>query len=288
MFLTSIDPDIFFSVGQIFKIITKNWPTLSMHSYLPKCGCSIYDPFIYVFCRDSSDSDICKYCSRKCITNCIQCNKCKIWLHYKCENITKKEFIRLGKEKKSYFACKDCKVKFENFNFSEFANRMKKALKDGIKNLSYFLESEGVIDCLPDWKIKNVLSKYKSNLDIVSNEIMIKADLSDKRKTLKVPGDGNFLFHAVLFDLTKNTRFSLELRMRTLIEMVKHISFYLTEQEKTEISLISLLFDDSLKDCSTMGGYSSLWTIHALSSVIQCPIIAIYPSVNGSYIRHIF
>lgn len=51
--------------------------------------------------------------------------------------------------------------------------------------------------------------------------------------------------------------------------------------DKASIMLLSPDYDDAIMQCARLSGYSSTWTIIALSLVIARPIKTIYPAVNG-------
>ena len=75
-----------------------------------------------------------------------------------------------------------------------------------------------------------------------------------------------------------------ELRFRTLVEMFRHRSYYYTEAPGA--ASIRSAFSDShssiLVDCSSDGGYSSIWTMWALATVLRRPIVSVYPPVGVS------
>ena len=47
----------------------------------------------------------CKVCKTLCLVNCIECDECGGWLHYKCDNVN--QYARKGKAKK--WLCSTCK-----------------------------------------------------------------------------------------------------------------------------------------------------------------------------------
>ena len=97
---------------------------------------------------------------------------------------------------------------------------------------------------------------------------------------VRVDGDGNCLFNSVSVTLCGNNSLATELRLRTVIEMTCNKKFYLGRPCSGQFMLFSD-YDESIIDCTKDGGYSSVWTICAVSTVIGRPITCLYPSVNG-------
>lgn len=72
-----------------------------------------------------------------------------------------------------------------------------------------------------------------------------------------------------------------ELRYRTCIEMVLQKDHYTTIPKAKDLILISPNYISSTFDCSSKHGWSSSWTLLALSQVIGIPIKSVYPPMNG-------
>lgn len=99
---------------------------------------------------------------------------------------------------------------------------------------------------------------------------------------ISVSADGNCLFNSVSMFLAGNESLSTELRVRTAIELAYNRQLYL-RQPNAESFNNTADFDESLLDCVKEGGYSSIWTICALSTVIKRKIISVYPDINGNH-----
>ena len=98
-------------------------------------------------------------------------------------------------------------------------------------------------------------------------------------RPISTTGDGNCLFNAASFLLCGNESLATELCLRTLIEMTNNKEFYL-RMCRDFASFAD--YDEAILDCAKDGGYSCIWTICALSSVLGRPIVSVYPCVNGS------
>jgi hypothetical protein len=73
---------------------------------------------------------------------------------------------------------------------------------------------------------------------------------------------------------------AVELRFRTCVEMVTRRREYMTHPLTDRFRQMSGC-NDSINDCQ-WNGPSSIWTMLAMSSVLQRRIVSIYPSLNGS------
>ncbi|KAK2856407.1 hypothetical protein Q5P01_005142 [Channa striata] len=119
---------------------------------------------------------------------------------------------------------------------------------------------------------------------------------------LSCKGEGNLLFDAVSMLLVGNTGLSLELQVRTVVEMVLWKRYYLSEMidskmmlqavrfslcaEESEdmlnlpASVLEAIFDADVKASCFPGSYANMWHVYALSSVLQFNIYSIYPMFN--------
>ncbi|XP_028677644.1 vertnin [Erpetoichthys calabaricus] len=119
---------------------------------------------------------------------------------------------------------------------------------------------------------------------------------------LACKGDGNLLFDVASILLVGNTSLSLELRVRTVVEMLLRKHYYLngmidskvmlqaakfslcTEESAEKMNLpmavLEAIFDADVKATCFPGTYANMWHIYALASVLQCNIYSIYPMYN--------
>uniref|UniRef100_UPI0037E7F4F3 vertnin n=1 Tax=Semicossyphus pulcher TaxID=241346 RepID=UPI0037E7F4F3 len=119
---------------------------------------------------------------------------------------------------------------------------------------------------------------------------------------LNCKGEGNLLFDAVSMLLVGNTGLSLELQVRTVVEMVLWKRYYLSgmidskmmlqavrfslcaEESEDMLNLpatvLEAIFDADVKASCFPGSFANMWHVYALSSVLQFNIYSIYPMFN--------
>ncbi|XP_042302881.1 vertnin [Sceloporus undulatus] len=115
-------------------------------------------------------------------------------------------------------------------------------------------------------------------------------------------GEGNHLFEAASMILWGNTSLSLELQVRTTVEMLLHKQYYLKgmidskvmlqaaryslcteespEMTSLPLAVLEAIFDADIKATCFPGTYANMWHVYALASVVQCNIYSIYPMSN--------
>ncbi|KAI9528095.1 hypothetical protein NQZ68_023075 [Dissostichus eleginoides] len=119
---------------------------------------------------------------------------------------------------------------------------------------------------------------------------------------LNCKGEGNLLFDAVSMLLVGHTGLSLELQVRTVLEMVLWKRYYLSGMIDSKVmlqavrfglcaeeseymlnlpaSVLEAIFDADVKASCFPGSYANMWHVYALSSVLQFKIYSIYPMFN--------
>ncbi|XP_030628915.1 vertnin [Chanos chanos] len=115
-------------------------------------------------------------------------------------------------------------------------------------------------------------------------------------------GEGNLLFDAVSLLLVGTTSLSMELQVRTVVEMLLWKQHYLcgmidskvmlqaarfslcAEESEDMLNLpmavLEAIFDADVKASCFPGSFANMWHVYALSSVLQCNIYSIYPMYN--------
>ncbi|XP_038158427.1 vertnin [Cyprinodon tularosa] len=128
------------------------------------------------------------------------------------------------------------------------------------------------------------------------------ADAPQELLPLSCNGEGNLLFDAVSTLLVGNTGLSLELQVRTVVEMVlwkryylsgmidskmmlRAVRFSLSAEESEDmlnlpVTVLEAIFDADVKASCFPGSYANMWHVYALSSVLQFNIYSIYPMFN--------
>ncbi|XP_072295911.1 vertnin [Eucyclogobius newberryi] len=119
---------------------------------------------------------------------------------------------------------------------------------------------------------------------------------------LSCKGEGNMLFDAVSLLLVGNTGLSLELQVRTVVEMavckryylsgmidskmmLQAVRFSLCAEESEDmlnlpVNVLEAIFDADVKASCFPGSYANMWHVYALASVLQYNIFSIYPMFN--------
>ncbi|XP_051875063.1 vertnin [Pristis pectinata] len=115
-------------------------------------------------------------------------------------------------------------------------------------------------------------------------------------------GEGNHLFEAASVLLLGDASLSMELQLRTMVEMLLHKQYYLkgmidskimlqaaryslcTEESARRMNLpmaiLEAIFDADVKATCYPGAFTNMWHIYALASVLQSNIYSIYPMSN--------
>lgn len=97
---------------------------------------------------------------------------------------------------------------------------------------------------------------------------------------LKSLSDGSCLFSSASIAMTGDNHLVTELRVLTCVEMVTNHEIYKALPNASDLLDTSPSFDESSLDCAKPHGFSSQWTIYALSNVLQTHINVIYPPMN--------
>uniref|UniRef100_A0A3Q1H9I8 Vertnin n=1 Tax=Anabas testudineus TaxID=64144 RepID=A0A3Q1H9I8_ANATE len=128
------------------------------------------------------------------------------------------------------------------------------------------------------------------------------ADAPGDLLPLNCKGEGNLLFDAVSMLLVGHTGLSMELQVRTVVEMVLWKRYYLSgmidskmmlqavrfslcaEESEDMLNLpatvLEAIFDADVKASCFPGSYANMWHVYALASVLQFNIYSIYPMFN--------
>lgn len=115
-------------------------------------------------------------------------------------------------------------------------------------------------------------------------------------------GEGNLLFDAASMLLVGSTSLSLELQVRTVVEMLLWKRYYLcgmidskvmlqaarfslcAEESQDMLNLpiqvLEAIFDADVKATCFPGSFANMWHVYALASVLKCNIYSVYPMYN--------
>lgn len=119
---------------------------------------------------------------------------------------------------------------------------------------------------------------------------------------LACKGEGNLLFDAASMLLVGSTSLSLELQVRTVVEMLLWKQYYLSgmidskvmlqaarfslcaeesqDMLKLPVQVLEAIFDADVKASCFPNSFANMWHIYALASVLQSNIYSIYPMYN--------
>ena len=122
---------------------------------------------------------------------------------------------------------------------------------------------------------------YNRTLDWGAKRLQLQYDLFPDMKPIAVYGDGSCLFNSASMALLGNQDMSEELLVRTVIEMVTNAEKYKKHPIARDYMSLSPYYKEACMDCGKQKGWSSIWTMLALATVIRRAIVSVYPPCNG-------
>lgn len=226
----------------------------------------------------------CGDCNEACARDTILCGECNKWFHRTCQGLTEEDLSKLGSMSMDY-VCKGCVSDSSgNFNYQAALQRLYVAGNGRYGALLEAIEREGLL--MP--KLMDVCMERKGVNGLVRDEIASATlgasgleCINRHAITAKTLGNGNCLFNAVSIWFKGNEGMAHELRLRAAVEMLVNKDRYLEMPKVSEYNLLSPSYESSVADCAIDGGYSSVWTIAALATVIGHNIRVVYPPMNG-------
>lgn len=99
---------------------------------------------------------------------------------------------------------------------------------------------------------------------------------------IKSTGDGDCLFNAISIILCGDESMSVELKYKCCLEMVSNGEKIQQHKDKAALFCVSPDYEEAVIKCAKRGGYSSAWTMIALSNITKRKIESLYPLVNGA------
>jgi hypothetical protein len=118
--------------------------------------------------------------------------------------------------------------------------------------------------------------------DYNSLAIMQKYIVNDQRIPKRVTADGNCFFNAVSLSLYDHEHYSVQIRVRTCIQMCLNKNLYKNHKDAKDIYIVSPSFEQASIRYSTSGEYASTWTMMAASDAMGITIITSYPPINDA------
>ena len=222
----------------------------------------------------------------------LECDSCSRWFHLQCNTgITKRAYdAAITKGKEIDWICLRCRATSVEYQscYREILLRILPKSARRVKRVYPLVqriisEPTIVLDPPNAELFDRPLQIQGSNwvIDEYSAQLLRRFRPELSCSPISVPGDGNCLFNSASILLCGTPDLALELRLRTVLELVKNKTLY-TENGNTRGFSSMADYDESIIDCAQDGGYSSIWTICALSSVLRRDIVCIYPPVNGN------
>jgi len=120
--------------------------------------------------------------------------------------------------------------------------------------------------------------------DVYSNNFLRSfGPIMPGRVAISVSGNGNCLFNSASFGISGKEDFAHELRVRTVIELCAFADFYQEQYLSDKFDeWTGVTYEEAIHEIAVDGGYASVWAICGLASVLQRPIVSVYPTdVNG-------
>ncbi|CAF1213513.1 unnamed protein product [Adineta steineri] len=118
--------------------------------------------------------------------------------------------------------------------------------------------------------------EHKHVIDRLAQEYLKQASKSVQYLIpLESLADGNCLFNSVLSIVPDSEISAVELRVRTILELVKNKAHYITQFTNSIGSL-----DEALRKTCQNNSYCELYELAALANVLRCEIQSVYPYID--------
>ena len=127
---------------------------------------------------------------------------------------------------------------------------------------------------------KTAINAAPKNVDRIAQHYLNRY-LPTDGTAITTTGDGDCLFNAASILLSGDEALAVELKYKCCLEMGLNAAAIKNHKDRAALILLSPDYSDALVRCATGGGYSSAWTMIALSNVTQHKIKMLYPMVNG-------
>ena len=174
------------------------------------------------------------------------------------------------------FLCMACTESRTGYNFAADQDRMTKSVEKGVSCMREAAIMEDSFLWLRKLIPKITHGDAELDADDNATEVLLKYE-SDrdgpKRLPVDVRGNGNCLFNVVSVYLYGNDEAADELRLRTAIELSLHREAF----KNSVLSATCRDLDDECIGCHRDGFYSSAWSLSTLATIIDEPILSVYP-----------
>lgn len=123
----------------------------------------------------------------------------------------------------------------------------------------------------------------KEEIDEIGKKIF--PDDTKDLEPIKCLGDGNCLYNAISMLLIKSNELHLELRIKTVYEIMMNRLNYDIAKYSNYSAASSNGFEDDIIKSLRKGSYSSIRHVSALCEVLNCNVVSIYPKVNSGLVN---
>ncbi|KAK7469738.1 hypothetical protein BaRGS_00036269 [Batillaria attramentaria] len=225
----------------------------------------------------------CGTCRRETTGDSIYCEVCDCWFHAGCQDISSDEFPQSrDRSKCGNFVCITCRRDPDgDFDYDAGLARLLKAGEKSLRELRKTAHAEALMhgNLTVSWV---PLEKVDGVTDPVAAQLLMLCP-DQTRRPLWTTGDGSCLFNAISRLYWGEESSALQLRYRTCLIMAENQEAVCSGLANyNDVLKHSPDYAASLSDCARRDGYSSAWTIQALTRVLGRNIVATYPPVNGS------
>jgi len=233
----------------------------------------------------------CAVCERECMGYSIDCTKCTRWLHKSCIPAMSCELFQQWLSKERNFLCKECCFHDDVYDLSAALGRLSKADSEVVNDMAVderlHLQTYGI--AMPLRVPDSGTAPGKCDSTAIKLLQKFQPTLLDSHAPMQVSGDGNCLYRAVSRALYHTEAHHLILRLLTALEILENRTYYDSHLENYEdlvkdVRIPTEAYTDILCRAATIGAFSYMQHLFALSAVIGETIISYHPnSMNMHY-----
>lgn len=118
-------------------------------------------------------------------------------------------------------------------------------------------------------------------VDPVADKLLHHCHFQNDQNAIRSTGDGDCLFNSVSTLLVGDESLATELRYKTCLEMFLNGEKIKHHKDRPSFLILCGSYESALKACARPRQYACVWTILALSNIINVPMEILYPCVNG-------
>ena len=214
----------------------------------------------------------------------IECAICLTWFHAACLGLPDLIIEELG-HRKDPFLCTNCRPNYYNYRLAldklEKAAEIAKQARDLDILRNEQTIQKALCPSIESLLLKQLKSFPDSPKDLIAQELMEKFTEKKDLEAVKVPGDGNCLFHSVILALKLPAECHIALRLYAAIDLISNSDLYTGMELNSQLGTIGVPMAEEVFAICKLDSWSSVWTIAALANVLHISIETVYPAVNG-------